>query len=128
RVTTATVVRNGVLVAVAVVAVADAVAGASVPARSADLGEQGWWWVAAAALSALVAALVVRRGTEPAADVPELDYLRLPIPDVPVRHPDGTEQSLRDLADGRAQLLMFLSPGCGPCVQVTGELPSYAAR
>lgn len=129
EVTVRTVVRNAVLVAVAGLAVADAAAGGSVPDHLAGLGAEGWGWVAAAAVTGLVAVLVVGSGASAPAEEPaELDYLRLPIPDVPVRHTDGTEQSLRDLADGRAQLLLFLSPGCGPCVTVSNELPAYAAR
>lgn len=129
RITVRTVVRNAVLVAVAGVAVADAWGQGSVPTRLAALDADGWWWLAAAAVTGLVAALVVAPGPEPEqAEQPELDYLRLPIPDVPVTHPDGTTESLRDLARGRAQLLFFLSPGCGPCVTVTHRLETYAAR
>jgi uncharacterized membrane protein YphA (DoxX/SURF4 family) len=129
RITPRTVVRNAVLVVVAAVAVADAWGEGSVPRRLGALDADDWWWIAAAAVTGLVAALVVAPSPEPEAEPqPELDYLRLPIPDVPVTHPDGTTESLRDLARGRAQLLFFLSPGCGPCVTVTGRLESYAAR
>lgn len=127
RVGPRTVLRNALLVALAAVSAADAWGEGSVPRRLADLDGEEWWWLAAAAVTAALAVLVLERTGGPTGSSTS-GYLRLPVPDVPVRHPHGVEQSLRELATGRAQLLLFLSPGCGPCVTVARRLPSYAER
>lgn len=125
-----TVARNALLVAVAAVAVVDAATGGSAVSRFAALGSD-WWWVLGLVVTAAVTYLVVREGA--AAEVeavwsePEEDYLRLPIPDVPVRpEAAGQEISLRDLAAERAQVLLLLNPGCGPCKMITGKVPDWA--
>nr|WP_281497192.1 MauE/DoxX family redox-associated membrane protein [Ornithinimicrobium sp. F0845] len=126
-----TVTRNAVLVAVALVTVVDAATGGSAIARFGDLGTD-WWWVLGLVVTAAVTYLVVREGDAPAADElevmePEEDYLRLPIPDVPVRAQEGgAETSLRDLAGERAQVLLLLNPGCGPCKMITGRVADWA--
>ncbi|HLS45835.1 MAG TPA: MauE/DoxX family redox-associated membrane protein, partial [Ornithinicoccus sp.] len=125
-----TVARNGLLVLVAVVVLVDAALGGSAVARFADLG-RGWWWVLGLVVTAAVTYLVTREGAEPqptADDLgPEEDYLRLPIPDVPVRLEEDTEPvSLRDLAGERAQVLLLLNPGCGPCKMITGKVAGWA--
>jgi hypothetical protein len=120
-----TVVRNVVLLLVAGLAVLDlAVQGWAAP----RLGEQAGWVLALAA-TAVVAVLVVR-GSSPSVgevDQEELeDYLRLPIPDVPVvDEPGGEQRSLREVAAGQAMLLLLLSSGCGSCRQVTARLPEW---
>lgn len=126
-----TVARNALLVAVAVVAVVDAALGGSAVARIVDLGPDAWW-VVGLVVTAAVTYLVVRDGDAPQEEAepwePEEDYLRLPIPDVPVRLEDGgPEVSLRDLAAERAQVLLLLNPGCGPCKMVSGKVPGWAA-
>lgn len=125
-----TVARNGLLVAVSLLVLVDAALGSSALARFGDLGE-GWWWVLGLVVAAAVTYLVTREGAgtpEEALDYePEEDYLRLPIPDVPVRAEAGGEQvSLRDLAAERAQVLLLLNPGCGPCKMITGKVADWA--
>lgn len=124
-----TVARNVVFVVLAGVALWDLLDRGSVLGRLADLGGQGWWLLALLATAAVVA-LVLRSDAGGAVDDdgPQDDYLRLPTPDVPVQLPDGSDVSLRELSAGRAQLLLFLSPGCGPCLEVTGKLPAYTER
>ena len=126
-----TVARNTLLVALALVAVVDDALGGSAVARFGDLGT-GWWWVLGLVVTAAVTYLVVREDEaapveETALLEPEEDYLRLPIPDVPVRLEDGgAEASLRDLAAERAQVLLLLNPGCGPCKMITGKVADWA--
>ena len=64
---------------------------------------------------------------EPAEDE-LLDYERRPIPSVVVRRPDGELMPVHDLAYERAALLVWLSPGCGPCERVTDLLPAWRQR
>lgn len=125
-----TVARNGVLVAVSLLVLIDAALGGSASARFGDLGE-GWWWVLGLVLAAAVTYLVTRGGAGTPVELenhgPEEDYLRLPIPDVPVRAEQGGEQvSLRDLAAERVQVLLLLNPGCGPCRMITGKVADWA--
>lgn len=135
-----TVARNLLLVAVALLALltvldlADEAGTGTVIGRVLMLGEEAWWLVALVAAAAITA-LVVRDDQgerEEGGDAQRLveeDYLRLPIPDVPVLvGGTGPETSLRELAAERAQLLLFLTPGCGPCLTVNAELPSYVDR
>lgn len=119
-----TVVRNTVLVVVAGLSLVDLWVNGWAASRLVDaLG-----WVAALAVTAAVTALVVREGAGP--EVDDLDdvddYLRLPIPDVPVVEGAGLEpRSLREVAADKAMLLVLLSPGCGPCRQTTGHLSEW---
>lgn len=128
-----TVARNALLVALAVFTVVDAAMGQSALARLRDLGS-GWWWILGLVLAATMTYLVTREGSGPEAVAaeefgPEEDYLRLPIPDVPVRLTDGAEQaSLRDLAAERAQVLLLLNPGCGPCKMISGKVADWASE
>ncbi len=121
-----TVARNAVFLVLAVLTVWDATQG-SVIGRVLELGEQAWWLVGGA-VAVASAALVLRENEPPATESGE-DYWRMPIPDVAVRVGASTEETpLRELAKGRAQLLLFLSPGCGPCEQVTARLDEYSGR
>lgn len=115
---------------VAVAVVVDAAIGGSALVRFGDLGAD-WWWVAGLAVAAATTYLIVRESVpETVAEEslePEEDYLRLPIPDVPVRvREGGAELSLRDLAAERAQVILLLSPGCGPCTTISNKVPQWA--
>lgn len=124
-----TIARNALLVAVAAVAVVDAATGGSAVSRLADLGTD-WWWVLGLVVAAAVTYLIVRPDGavegEAARSEPQQHYLRLPIPDVPVRpEAAGEVISLRDLSADRAQVLLLLNPGCGPCKMITGKLAGW---
>lgn len=128
---TRTVARNAVFVLLALLAVVDTATGGSVLGRLLGLGAQAWWLVAMALTGVTVALVLGGSDAGPDApedELPEEDYLRLPIPDVPVVLPAEGEVSLRDLAAERAQLLLFLSPSCGPCQRVTRALDDWARR
>lgn len=127
-----TVARNALLVVVSLVVLLDAALGGSALAHFGDLGE-GWWWVVGLVVTAAVTYLVTRDGASEPEVVqdygPEEDYLRLPIPDVAVRVEEGAEPvSLRDLAGERAQVLLLLNPGCGPCKMITGKVADWARK
>ncbi len=116
-----TVVRNAVLLAVAGLGLVDLWVNGGAPGRLSDASG----WVAGLAVTAVVTALVLREGAEPEAEDVD-DYLRLPIPDVPVVEGQGEEpRSLRAVAADHAMLLVLLSPGCGPCRQTTGHLTEW---
>ena len=135
RVTGATVVRNVVLDVLSVAAVADAVASGWVAPRFADAGVLAW--LAAVALVALLVGATLRpvpsepepdagRATQAPDDAVEAtEYIRLPIPYGSLTRPDGEEVSLRLLAAHRAQLLLWVSMGCGPCRSVVGRMAEW---
>jgi hypothetical protein len=127
EVTSVTVWRNAALVLSAALAVLAGVWGSGVvPALVNDSG--AWAWVAATALSAAVVGLVVYRapagsraadhgGSALAAPKigPDGEYVRDAIPDAQVLTEDGKLVFVAHQARRAAHLLVFLSPGCGPC-------------
>ena len=130
------VVRNAVLLAVALLTLADAVTHEGVPARLAGLDGEGLAWLAMAAVCALVGALVVWGGRDGAAPGPVAGaggagdveaHLRAPIPFAGLTTPDGAAVTLRQLAAAQPRLLLFLSPGCGACLRVLDRVPAFVA-
>lgn len=136
-----TLARNIVLTLAAVLAVADAALGGSVPARLAEPGT--WGWIAGVLLAVAITHLAVSSsapaGTEPEPGLPAPgaamaedddleEYVRDEIPDLTVLDPDGHQVALRSLAATGAQLLVFLSPGCGSCVGIARDLPRWRDR
>ncbi|MGE9807010.1 MULTISPECIES: TlpA family protein disulfide reductase [unclassified Janibacter] len=153
KVTRATVVRNVLLVVLALAALARTLGGArSVVAELASLSGAGW---ASLGVAVLVATLAWLLGTERASagvpvgiaaasdvassnpeaattmDAGEIDpedYVRTPIPTVPVTVPGGAEVPLSVLAAKRAQLLLFVSTTCRSCLVLLEELPEIVTR
>lgn len=133
-----TAVRNALLVALALVAVADAVAGHSVIQRLVRFGATEWGWLVGIVVAIALTWLIVgTHGSTPADEAPggdvaaddDLDYVRQPIPYGVLR--DRTSQDLQtlpELASAQPVLLVFLSLGCGPCVRTMEELPDWASR
>lgn len=135
-----TLARNILLVVAAAGAVVDAALGGSVIARLAALTV--WGWLLGAALAVAVAVLTVAGGPsvpapgemvpvaeEDEEDLEDLeDYLRTEIPEATLQDPDGHQLPLRALIHHRAQLLLFLSPGCGSCAGIARDLPRWRAR
>jgi uncharacterized membrane protein YphA (DoxX/SURF4 family) len=131
RITRRTVVRNGWLVALAVLAVGTSAQGSSVAARLVD-GRAPWWWVTGAVAAAVTVHLVVGRSTpaeehhEQAALVEEEgEYLRVRTPALPVTLGDGTTTTLRRLSGTRPQLLVYVSETCGSCWEVIEAVPGW---
>lgn len=136
-----TLARNILLVVAAVLALVDAALGGAVIGRLVD--PVTWGWVLGALLAVLVTWLAVPaagpagvpglsealRDDGPEAVDDDLDdYVREEIPEVRVLDPEGYETGLRDLAARRAQLLLFLSPGCGSCAGIARDLPRWRER
>jgi hypothetical protein len=97
-------------------------------------GRPAWWWFAGAAAAALTVWLVAGReaptegldgGATTALGDEEGDYVRSRTPALPVTLGDGSETDLRRLSAERAQLLLFVSEGCGPCVEVIEAAPTW---
>jgi hypothetical protein len=128
-----TLVRNAVLVVLALLAVAHGAGGAG-PVRDADdLGSSGWAWIAMTALVVAAAVLVVApRGTAPharaEADEELLDYERAPIPFALLMGEDGHTTTLNDLALLRPQLLVFLAAGCDSCTHTAERMAAWQRR
>lgn len=138
-----TLARNIVLVVLAGIALGSALAGLTARAVLESPGALAAWSAAIAA-GVLLTALTLGTARDRAAEAPgaapgaraelgsdaeddeeELDYLRTPIPHAIVRHRDGGLQSLHALAAGRAVLLVWVRPGCGPCERVLDRLASW---
>ncbi|WP_299446998.1 MauE/DoxX family redox-associated membrane protein [uncultured Phycicoccus sp.] len=131
RVTRVTVARTALLVLAAVLTVVGAFQGAAfLPAAVAGPGM--WLWLAATALVVAVAVLVTwRPAPGDAPPPPEVDadgeYRRRSIPDAQVLTEDGRLVHVGEEAKRAARLLVFLSPGCGPCQRIAPLVPAWAA-
>ncbi len=141
RVTPVTVWRNGLLVLAATLTV---VAGLRDVSVLSDARLEGVWaWLIAAFLAVAVAVLVAWRpaaahageasgpgraaGTGPAPGTtgPDGEYLRTPIPRAQVLTESGEVVLVGQAASRAAHLLVFLSPGCGPCQSIGPDLAGW---
>lgn len=134
RVTGATLARNVALVVTALLALLGALRDdAFLPAALSGDGSVWAWW-AAALLTAAVAALVTWRGPTPAptptpprpAGDDAGEYVRVEIPEAQVLTADGDLLLVGSEARSAARLLVFLSPGCGPCQRIGPLVPGWA--
>lgn len=131
RVSGWTVVRNVVLVAFSLAALADAVGSGPALLRLADASVLAWV-AGAAAVGLLVFSVVHEPDAAPAApQAPVLpvdedeEYVRLPIPYTRVTDASGQKVPLRQLSSGRAQLLAWVSTTCGSCEAVIVRLEEW---
>ena len=125
-----TIVRNVLLVAASVLALIAAIDDRRpaieriIKASAGDL----WWWLAAV-LTVVVVATVLYRPVDDAAeedDAEEIaDYESVPIPLASVTDVEGRTTTLRGLVAQRPVLLIFVSPGCGPCERVMTKAPGW---
>lgn len=132
-----TVARNVALVAASVVALADTLHGSAPILRAFEGGNLAW--LLAAGLAAFVTFAITHRAPAAAAasdavvagtddDGELLDYVRLPIPFGTLYDRDGNALQLRQLAQTRAVLLIWVSFGCGGCESIMPEIPGWAAE
>jgi hypothetical protein len=131
RVTGTTLARNSVLVALAGLATGLGVSGSGVPTVVRDLSTADAAWLAMTLMVTVAAVLVVGwRSPEPATTDDEdlLDYDRQAIPFALLSDSEGNRATLRELATGRAQLLVFLSRSCSSCVELAQQLPDWQSR
>lgn len=139
EVTRRTLVRNLLLVLLAALTVWSATADTSVAARLLGAGGPTWAWLGLLVLTGatLVATFGGTKGAPltrsagpgdeiDAPDGAELDYRRQPLPFASLVDADGRSHSLTDLVRESAQLLVFISPGCGPCAEPISRLPEWA--
>ncbi len=131
RVTTMTVWRNVALLVAALLAVMAGLQGAGlVGSLDADVLA----WVASAALTAAIAVLVVHPAPvpAPAAAGPPVDAdgtdEREETPRAQVLNQRGELVLLEHETMTSAHLLVFLSPGCGPCERIGPDLAQWAEQ
>lgn len=137
----ATLGRNALLTVLAALALVGASAGLPARAILEAPGALAAWALALTTAVVLAALTLGPRPADPVAasapggaphdaaddegDEEELDYLRTPIPHLVLRRHDGTLEPLRALAHDRAVLLLWLTPGCGPCERVLDRLGTW---
>lgn len=141
-----TLIRNTALLGAAIGALVAAVqTRTSALVTLLHLDGAGWLWIlgavfAAAALWAMYRSeLLATPAVEAAHEVaPQMmqpapvegeaneddEYVRLPIPYGTLETNLGT-RSLRELAEQRARVLFFLSPGCGPCLEIIPKIADW---
>lgn len=153
-VTGSTLVRNYVLVFVALLAVVGAFSAGWHFAWVQQLGGSGWLYFLGLLIPAAVVAVILwdslrMTTTQPTAlaspsaasgslergvdargeDEDELeDYLREPIPFHTLRTLEGHPMTLRQMASVYAIFMVRVSPGCGSCVMVMNQWESIAER
>lgn len=136
EVTRRTAVRNVLLVVVAALTVWSATAQDSVVVRLAEASATTWVWLALVVLTlAVVIATFGGSKGEPLAsslgtdveseDDQELDYSRQPLPFAALEDESGRSLPLTSLISEGAVLLVFVSPGCGPCVTPIEQIPAW---
>lgn len=131
EVTRRTLVRNVLLVLLAVLTVWSATAPTSIAARLLGADASTWAWLGLLVLvgATLIATFGGAKGapvTASADTEPDLDYRRQPLPFASLVDADGASHSLAGLAREGAQLLVFVSPGCTPCAEPIARLPRWA--
>lgn len=141
-----TLIRNTALLGAAIGALVAAVqTHTSALVMLFNLDGAGWLWILGAVFAAvalwamyrseLLATLAVEAAHEvtpqmmqptPAEGETNEDdeYVRLPIPYGTIETSFGT-QSLHEVAGESARVLFFLSPGCGPCLDVIPRIPEW---
>ena len=131
RVTRVTVWRNAALVLSAALAVVAGLQGVGL--IGAVIDGEALPWIAMAALTAAVAVLVAYRSPESSGVVgPTLDadgnYERQETPQAAVLTQEGKLVLLAHETMTSAHLLVFLSPGCGPCERLGPHLSEWAEQ
>ena len=136
-----TLARNTLLVGLSVVALVSAARGVDVIGGLADFTSTDVAWLCVVVVALVLTWLVARTSAaaDPAApgaatdagtdwDGEVLDYDREPIPYGFLENAAGRRWTLRELSTTQARLLVFLSPGCGPCERVGLRLDRWAAE
>jgi thiol-disulfide isomerase/thioredoxin len=132
RVTRVTVWRNGALVLTAALCVVAGLRGVGLVGAVVDGGALAW--VATATLTAAVAVLVAYRepvttssSAGPHHD-PDASYERQRTPQAEVLTQEGRLVLLSNETATAAHLLVFLSPGCGPCARIGPDLAEWSEQ
>lgn len=135
-----TVVRNVVLLALAVLSIVQAIAYGSPLSVLMLTPASTWWWLLAVAVAAATVYLVAPPASAAAnQDVPGDvrasetgeplgeggEYLRTLTPLANLVDRGGFVYSIVELSRARAQLLLFVNPGCGSCPAVVERVPQW---
>lgn len=155
RITGRTVVRNSLLLVLAVVSAGMALTGRSTGGLVAGYTGGDWLWLALAVVLAAVTLLVLGSGPGrpltaaqpahqhpsgtasaggpspgpgPEQGDPELDYVRAPVPDGLLVGPDHQVSSPQRLLRSQAQLLVLVNCWCGPTHEALARLDGWRAR
>ncbi len=142
-ITARTVARNVVLLLLALMALVHVLQVGSPAQALATAPASTWWWLAAVAVAALTTSLVgpapsreaasavdavpATGSSAPAADggPAEAEYVRTLTPLARLVDADGTSHDITHMSARRAQLLLFVNPGCGSCVPVAEKVPGW---
>jgi hypothetical protein len=126
-ITKQTLVRNGVLTALALVLWLDSWRGHGVLSRLGELDDTDWWWLAGVGVAMVVTGLVVRESRPPSPtftdDLDETYHAR-PVPYALVDGPDGPG-SVWKLTDTAARLLVFWDPRRDSAGDLAERLPVW---
>lgn len=135
EVTRRTAVRNVLLVVLALLAVWSATAPDSVVARLATARAETWLWLALVVLTVAVVVatfggtkggpLASPTATDEAAEGELVDYARQPLPYASLEDETGRSLPLTTLISQGATMLVFVSPGCGPCATPIERIPAW---
>lgn len=139
QITPRTLLRNTLLLGVAVVWLVAAWRGNSVPGLVAQIDGNGWWWLLGALVAVAVAVLVVAPGRDPqpaplfppgssGEEEVEEDYVRLPIPLRTLQRTDGSAVTLHELVAQRPRLLVFTTCSCGSTAAAADRVPAWRER
>lgn len=127
-----TVVRNVLLLGLAVAALSDALQHGSVLARLLGADAVEWGWLLALAVTVLVAGLMTYAAGSPAAgpsaDEDLADYERRPTPTLFLTDSHGDRHNLLDLSLQQARFVVYANMGCGACMTVIDALPAFQAE
>ncbi|WP_151083332.1 MauE/DoxX family redox-associated membrane protein [Nocardioides cynanchi] len=127
-ITRRTLVRNSLLVGIALVTWVDALQhhgpDDGLLRRLEHLG-QGWWWLGGVALAVLTTGMVLLEGDPPAAlPTDDDEYVPVPVPYGVVDGPDGPG-ALWGLTATAARLLVFYNPGDEHADDLIARVPSW---
>lgn len=136
EVTRRTAVRNVLLVLVAALTVWSATAQDSVVVRLTRAPATTWVWLALVVLTlaVVIATFGGSKGAQLASSVgtdvepeddQELDYARQPLPFAALEDESGRSLPLTTLISQGATMLVFVSPGCGPCATPIERIPAW---
>lgn len=126
-----TILRNVLLLGLAVVALLDAWRHGSVVRRLLGADAVEWGWLSALAVTVLVTGLMTYASGSPAADPPAdedlADYERRPTPTLFLTDTQGDRYNLLALSLQQARFVVYANLGCGACMTVIDALPAFQA-
>ena len=122
------VARNALLLATAMLAVADSLSRVSIASRVTGAANDTGPWLGMLLLAVALTTLVVRGEASPPAVGQPATWVGRPIPRVTVTDPDGHAVTLRDLARTGARVLVYVSPGCPSCREALPAVAAFAAQ